>query len=615
MHFHDIWHEKIESRFNVTKDMEEMCMSGDKIVLVPQMRFGRGMSIGIYALASILQKKYDVTCINYNLLLEKGIINNDFSQKKDLENVANHIISLNPKVVGFSSIITDFHIYLYISKVIKSINKKIKCVFGGPQPSAVAYETIDRFPWVDAVAIGESEENITSLMECLINGRDYEDIPGVVFQGKRNVNKTHQYVQDLSTLDIIDYSSFFDVKDFFGSTSSNRRFSIETGRGCPFKCTFCYSSTLTNSKYRRKSNERIIEEVTTLHKEHGLTSFRFCHDLFTFNKDLIINFCDLLKENNLSIQWLATARIDTIDAEMLQKMVDSGCDELQFGIESGSDKIQTLINKNLKSKEIYEKINLLRKSGITNPMFSFIYGFPQETTEDLEKTLDIIAFLIHNDFLNIEFYKLVIFNATKIYETEKDSISDKGYFSILRYAECTQEIYKDNKDIFPYMWQLDTYTLNNYPFMDLFITSFVLPIATTYKLISKALFKNGDTLLKLYELLMIYLNEHSLTIRQISQQNLDDLFTIASAKLWDKNTHNFFYEIYQYERGIAILKKGRVSEYKFETDIDFSKIDDIDFSKLHESSYIINAIKVLSLGKKDILTLKREKNKIMVFLG
>ena len=590
-------------------------MSGDKIVLIPQMRFGKGMSIGIYALASILQKRYDVTCINYNLLLEKGIINNDFSQKKDLENVANYIISLNPKVVGFSSIITDFHIYLYISKIIKSINEKIKCVFGGPQPSSVAYETIDRFPWVDAVAIGEFEESITDLMECLVNDSDYEDMPGVVFQGKRNVNKTHQYVSDLSTLDIVDYSSFFNVKEFFGSTSSNSRFSIETGRGCPFKCTFCYSSTLVDNKYRRKSNERIIEEVLALHKEHGLTSFRFCHDLFTFNKKLIVNFCDLLKKNNLSIQWLATARIDTIDAEMLQKMVDSGCDELQFGIESGSDKIQALINKNLKSKEIYEKISLLQESGIANPMFSFIYGFPQETTQDLEKTLDIIAFLIRNNFINIEFYKLAIFNATKIYDTDKDSISDNNYFSMLRYAECTQEIYKDNKDIFPYMWQLDTYTLNNYPYMNLFITSFVLPFATTYKLISKALFKNGDTLLKLYGLLMIYLNEHSLKIRQLSQKNLDDLFTIVSTKLLDKNTQNFFYDIYQYERGIAILKRGRVSEYKYETDIDFSKIDDIDFSKLHESSYVINTIKALSLGKKDILTLNRVENKITVFLG
>jgi len=175
------------------------------------------------------------------------IIHNDFKRRKDLNNTAKYIVSLNPQIVGFSSTCADFHVFLYIAKIIKKLNSNIKIIFGGPQPSAVAYEALSAFNWIDAIAIGESEENILPMINCLLNEGNYEDVSGVIFKGQSNQTKVHQCLSDIDSMEFMNYDIFCN-KDIM--IDPNLIHHIETGRGCPFHCSYCLSGRLLNKKYR-----------------------------------------------------------------------------------------------------------------------------------------------------------------------------------------------------------------------------------------------------------------------------------------------------------------------------------------------------------------------------
>ena len=121
---------------------------------------------------------------------------------------------------------------------------------------------------------------------------------------------------------------------------------IEGGRGCPFSCVFCSTKTFWKSNFRLKENMILIREIGELKNKYDIRRFNIVHDLFTANKSKIIEFCDLVIENQLDIVWGCSARIDTIDEDIAMRLKWSGCDQIYFGIETGSMRMQKLINKN-----------------------------------------------------------------------------------------------------------------------------------------------------------------------------------------------------------------------------------------------------------------------------
>lgn len=341
------------------------------------------------------------------------------SPKDDYLSFANemilNILSKQPSIVSFYCRCEEYHICIDLAKKLKEKNSNIIIIFGGPQAELVAKETLRRFFFIDYICCSEGENTIVPFLtfllknECntlspsCIDGLTYRNAEGLVCQNqypdflKDNYKRIYNYY-DLVPLDII---------------KKCESMPIDVGRGCPFSCTFCSTKTFWKRKFRLRDIEDTINEIELIVNNYGIKDFDFKHDLFTVNKSRIMNFCNILKAKNIHIKWGCDSRIGTIDKEMIDIMVENGLKRIFFGIETGSEKMQKIINKHLNLQEAEEIIKYCIDKGLIVTT-SFIYGFPEETDEDLDSTMKMVV-KFQNFGVNILTNLCHIMNGTELY--------------------------------------------------------------------------------------------------------------------------------------------------------------------------------------------------------
>ena len=188
------------------------------------------------------------------------------------------------------------------------------------------------------------------------------------------------------------------------------------------------------------------------------------------NRKLILEICERIIEEKLDIVWKCTSRIDCIDEELILKMKEAGMNNIEFGVETGSEQMQKTIHKNLDLNKVLEKTSFLLKNDIKVSMF-FMYGFPDETPEDLNKTLEL-AFNMLDRGIYYASLSLCKFNPSTVITNQYfDQLIFKPEFNAmtrglsLGYAE-ELEIIKNNKALFPFFYHLDTPLRNDYQYLD-----------------------------------------------------------------------------------------------------------------------------------------------------
>ena len=234
-------------------------------------------------------------------------------------------------------------------------------------------------------------------------------------------NDESQLIQDLDDLPVPDYQAI----------PLPKHVKLDVGRGCPFRCTFCSTSDYFSKKYRVKSAERIIREMDHCYKLAKITRFGLAHDMFPLRESFVLDFCKKLvehkKKKNRNYTWTCSARTDCLTEKMLRAMKRSGCTDIFVGIESGSPRIQKLINKNLDldyAKEIIFK-------GISHGIrmtASFMAGFPSEIRSELEQTLKAVLEIAASG-AKVQMSLLSVLPGTPLYENHKENLKYDGYFS------------------------------------------------------------------------------------------------------------------------------------------------------------------------------------------
>ncbi|OHA48800.1 MAG: hypothetical protein A2W59_02120 [Candidatus Terrybacteria bacterium RIFCSPHIGHO2_02_41_19] len=163
---------------------------------------------------------------------------------------------------------------------------------------------------------------------------------------------------------------------------------IISSRGCPFHCKFCYKGMIGDSVRMRDLNQ-VMNEIKTLVKDFNIETIFFFDEIFTFNRNRVIDLCQRIIDSRYSFKWGCQSRIDFIDEELLRVMHQAGCRYISYGIESGSQRIVDLANKKINLIKAGDIIELTRKVGIF-PHTNMMYGFPQETDEDFKKSIDFL---------------------------------------------------------------------------------------------------------------------------------------------------------------------------------------------------------------------------------
>ncbi|MEM4662735.1 MAG: radical SAM protein [Candidatus Diapherotrites archaeon] len=178
---------------------------------------------------------------------------------------------------------------------------------------------------------------------------------------------------------LLNYNKYYDIL-----TKGKRLDFLISSRGCPFSCNFCSSSAFSK-KYRERSAGSVLDECYEIN-ELGHDDITFFDDTFTINKRRLLQICAGLSE--LNINWRCLSRTDTVDKEMLISMYNSGCYQIHFGVESGSQEMLENMNKGTKIEDVKKVFKMCNDVGIETVAF-FIVGYPGETEETIEKTKEL----------------------------------------------------------------------------------------------------------------------------------------------------------------------------------------------------------------------------------
>ena len=320
-----------------------------------------------YNLASgELKKSWLISC---NTFLEENIL--DLIQKNHPEEFKKLMDTmLGYKIIGFSCFKSNMHSTLKLARLLKSRDKSIRIIFGGPETTREYFkESRNINSSADFTVIGEGEKNLLNYI--------------------KNPPAKNR-IALFSELDNLDKSAF-PVYKGLDINSYPRKNSIPVlfSRGCVRKCRFC-SERLLYKKFRVRPVKNVIEEIRH-HRSKNKTEYFIFHDsLINGDMKKLEKLCDKIIENFGSINWEAQIAIrNDISQELLDKMKKSGCYNLFVGLESGCQKTLKNMNKGFSLKDA---VNFFKKLNNAHLFFgiSIIIGYPGETEHDFRKSLDFI---------------------------------------------------------------------------------------------------------------------------------------------------------------------------------------------------------------------------------
>lgn len=315
-------------------------------------------------------------------------------KKYSYEDFGKYLQHYQPAIIGFTSFTLEFKSALKMAAIGKSLNPDVKIIFGGSHVSNVPEDSLKNKE-IDFIFQAEAEEGFPKLIKELMKKNkkpNFKKIPclGWKKKGKIILNSI-KFIENLDKLDFPDFDLFeFSKYPKLYLVKEHPSAPIITSRGCPFNCTFCTAKQISGSKWRFRSAENIIEELKILKMKYNIREFQIWDDNFTLNKERAKKFCDLLIKENLNLIWWCPngVRLETLDKELLIKMKKSGCYAIALGIESGSEKIQKDMNKNINFSHLKEMIDFSNKIGMRTQGF-FIIGYPTETRADILKTIKL----------------------------------------------------------------------------------------------------------------------------------------------------------------------------------------------------------------------------------
>ncbi|RKY32712.1 MAG: hypothetical protein DRP74_01870 [Candidatus Omnitrophota bacterium] len=310
----------------------------------------------------------------------------------DINSTVDNIVASDADVVGFTTTTLMVPtIIKIIEKVGQQSNKKI--ILGGPHVTFFPEQMLKECPQADIIVMGEGEETVRELIRKNFN--DLQSIEGIAFRRGSEilVNKKRQRIKDLNILpypnrDLFKLDLYSPGALWNIGCRGKKSMTIITSRGCPSRCRYCSSLHFWGPDVRFRSIDNIIEEVENLKTRYKIKQLAILDDTFLANKKRVESFCDEVVRRKIKIKWWCYARLDfPYPAQLFKKMRRAGCYGLNFGVESGNQKILNGIGKNIKLGMVESIINLAKKEGFLI-LASFMIGLPGDTRETTEQTID-----------------------------------------------------------------------------------------------------------------------------------------------------------------------------------------------------------------------------------
>ncbi|MEE9604266.1 MAG: radical SAM protein [Candidatus Scalindua sp.] len=336
----------------------------------------------------------------------------------NLNNFLNDIVAYNPKICALNGTFGIFGSELVeILEKIKSKLPDIISIFGGIAVSSCP-ESYLQEKCVDYVCLGEGEFSFLQFCNAVFSGNNPQDIPGICNNLKdREINNEIQIIPDLSKVDMdLDLIDWNDYTKKIGK--SVILYSLQTSRGCPFSCNFCYRSAI-KVKYRMFPIEKIISWVSYIKSKTNCNYITMIDDHFFVNKRRSFELIKRFDSIGVSLSNL-DLRMEDINDELFDFAQRYNIKSFFVGLESPLDHVLKRINKRITNQQIENVCNILQRWPNIAIAGSLMLCTPGMTDQDLVKTINfaieklktipnfVMDFTVFKPFPGTVFYKEII---------------------------------------------------------------------------------------------------------------------------------------------------------------------------------------------------------------
>lgn len=399
-------------------------------------RLAEHAPVGVLTLAAVLEEQGQVPdIIDLNVLYRDFLFADPLVKDVDFcRYAAEQILDVHFDAIGFGTICSTYPLTLRIAEIVRQARPSAAIIFGGPQASAVDQSTLKRFPQVDFILRYEAEDSLPKLLRTLESGKPIEMVKGLTYRRDGNPVRTASAppIENLDQLPLPAYHRYPYLRQA-------RYIPLELGRGCPYACTFCSTNDFFRRDFRLKTPRLIVEQMLALKKEYNVPIFDLIHDMFTVNRKKVVEFCNEILASGERFIWNCSARTDRVDAELLELMAEAGCGGIFFGIETGSQRLQTVLKKNLVLSDAFKKVERASSFGFQTAV-SLITGFPSETEDDFADTVDFFARSLRHENTLPQFHILAPLADTPIEREYRDRLYFDDIISDMSHQGWDQDV-------------------------------------------------------------------------------------------------------------------------------------------------------------------------------
>ena len=345
------------------------------------------------------------------------------------------ISEFKPDIIGFS-VPTPYFSFL------QRLNSKLKMhfnyisVFGGKHPT-IKPEIIEQDSNIDVVAMGEADQTFPTLLDRIQNNQAYECTKGFWIRrdGQIFKNDRAEIVLDLDELPFMDREEIYNLVPYY------KEYHVKgflAGRGCPYDCSYCFNKYFRDlygnygNIIRRRSIEKLIEELKAVRSNYGMEMALFFDDVFSANKNWLISFCERYKQE-INLPFAINHRLDFLDPQLISVLADAGLKTIFTAIEAGNPDVRAkLLKRPMSNDLILSRCRLFHENGI-NVVMQNIIGLPLTTLEDdLESyelnrkcNVDYAHSSVYQPYPGTELFNIAVQN--NIFTQSTDVLHPKDY--------------------------------------------------------------------------------------------------------------------------------------------------------------------------------------------
>jgi anaerobic magnesium-protoporphyrin IX monomethyl ester cyclase len=364
--------------------------------------------LGLAYLAAALEKNaHEVTVI------DAGVLNCTYEQI--IAEIKRHA----PDIIGITCVTPSYRKTLDLTTNLKK-ELDLPILIGGPHVTALTEETM-RNDCFDIAVLGEGDVTMVQLAETIENHGSIAKVNGIAYRREGKLIRTapRPYVDDLDALPFPARHLLPELSMYKPTPSAYRylpQATMITSRGCPYRCAFCDRSVFGN-QYRARTAKNVVDEMELLMTEYGAKEIRFWDDTFNVDQHRVVSICDEILSRSLDIAWTCLGRVNHMNETLLDAMAKAGCWQVDYGIESGNQKILNGITKGQTLDMVRKVVKMTNKAGIGVRGF-FMLGLPDDTEATMSDTIEFAKSL---DLTSAVFHITTPFPGTELFKIAADS--------------------------------------------------------------------------------------------------------------------------------------------------------------------------------------------------